>query len=200
MSTLDQIGIIFELVFTILIYTFIVKENVFYRFAEHVFVGVSTGFTVILALKSIYNVAYINIVDNQRYSLFIAVILGLMLYLRYNPKTEVLYRWPIALLIGVGASLAMTAGIDAYFLKQIRATIVPLNTFNNVVLVFATVFALFYFFFTIPREDVVSKTTGKLGRYIIMTGLGASYAGIIASRITLVINRMTFIYTTLFGG
>ena len=195
-----QIGTLVEFIFTILIFSFIWRENMGYRIAEHIFVGVSAGYMVVLALKSVYNVGYLGIVEKQQYGMIIAIILGLMLYLRYSKSTEIYYRTPIALLIGLGTSLSMRGGIDAMFLKQIRATIIPLNTFDNVVLVFGTIFSLYYFFFTTPRGGAIVEAPAKLGRYVMMLGFGASYAGTIMSRLALFIDRLNFLLSVIMGG
>jgi len=194
------IGTWLEFAFTIFIFSFILKENIFFRIAEHVFIGVSAGFMTIVALRSIYSVGYLGLVQKQQYGMIIAIVLGLMLYLRYSKKTEVYYRWPIALLIGLGTGLSIRGGIDAMFLKQIRATILPLNTFNNAFIVFGVLFSTYYFFFTVPRKGIIAETPAKIGRYILMLGFGAEYGSTISSRLALFIDRLTFLLSVIMGG
>jgi hypothetical protein len=197
MADLVPIGTMIEFAFTILIYTFVWRENIGYRIAEHVFVGVSAGYMTILALQSIYKVGYLGITQNQNYGMLIAILLGLILYLRFTEGGKTISRWPLAILIGLGTSLAMRGGIDAMFLKQIRATMLPLNSLDNIVIVLGVLTSLVYFFFTVPRENVAFSAPARVGRYVLMVAFGASYAMTISSRLALFIDRLTFILKTL---
>ena len=51
-ETLNTIIIIMGGICTLAIFSFLIKENVFYRFFEHVFIGISTSILVILTLRN----------------------------------------------------------------------------------------------------------------------------------------------------
>ena len=51
-SYFDLLIIIIGGISTLAIFSFLIKENVFYRFFEHLFIGISAGLGVILTFKN----------------------------------------------------------------------------------------------------------------------------------------------------
>lgn len=122
---------------TLCIYSFLYKDNPFYKFAEHLFVGVSAGYYVAITWYNLLRpYLWIPLVEGEKmpdgtvqhsYWLIIPAILGLLYLTRFIPQYAWLSRWPISLSIGTGAGLSITAMMQANVMRQLHASIVSLN-------------------------------------------------------------------------
>lgn len=65
---------------------------------------------------------------------------------------------------------------------------------TNLALVITFVTVLSYFFFSFDLKNKFVASTNKLGRYILMVGLGAIFGSTVLMRFTLVIDRLFFIF------
>jgi hypothetical protein len=129
--------------FTIAIFSFLYKDNAFYKAAEHIMVGLSMGYvTVYVVFQVLQQRFWDKLVRNDlspddvifgsseifRYSLIIPAILGLLMLLRLFPKVAWISRWPMAILIGMGMGLALPMILQLDVTKQLFfATKAPIN-------------------------------------------------------------------------
>src|SRR5262245_3283448 len=121
---------------TLCAFSFLYKDNPFYRFAEHLFVGVSAGYYIILYF---WTVIVPNLwepltkavaaaggaagpvslfqprLGDYRGLLVIPGIMGLLLFTRLFGKIGWLSRWPLAVIIGVYAGIRATGSAQADF-------------------------------------------------------------------------------------
>lgn len=113
---------------TLSIYSFLYKENPLYRFAEHLYVGVSAGY---LFARAINDVLYKKIWDIlvtpdpgvvQDWWMLIPTILGFMMILKLVPRVSWVSRWAIALVVGGTIGLVMTTRFKADVIQQITGT------------------------------------------------------------------------------
>ncbi len=113
---------------TLSIYSFLYKENPLYRFAEHLYVGVSAGY---LFARAINDVLYKKIWDVlvtpdpgvvQDWWMLIPTILGFMMILKLVPRVSWVSRWAIALVVGGTIGLVMTTRFKADVIQQITGT------------------------------------------------------------------------------
>ncbi len=149
MSLPRTLGIWFAALMTLAIFSFIYKDNPFYKFAESVLVGVSAAYWMVVGF---WDVIIPNLVgrlapamtknmvlpglegrDTEAdYWYLVPLALGIMLLWRLSPKGAWIARWPLAFIIGTTAGIRLIGFIHADFLTQIRATIVPLVVESNV--------------------------------------------------------------------
>ncbi|HOZ09190.1 MAG TPA: hypothetical protein PKW75_12975, partial [candidate division Zixibacteria bacterium] len=112
---------------TLAILSFLYKDNPFYKFAEHLFVGVSAAFWMSMGfwstivgnlvprvsetLSRFFEVPY----DPEARNLFylLPVVLGILLLLRLSRKAGWISRWPLAFIVGT------TAGFN--FVRYLRS-------------------------------------------------------------------------------
>ena len=113
---------------TLSIYSFLFKENPLYRFAEHLYVGVSAGY---LVARAVNDVLYKKIWDVlvtpdagvvQDWWMLIPTILGFMMILKLVPRVSWVSRWAIALVVGGTIGLVMTTRFKADVIQQITGT------------------------------------------------------------------------------
>lgn len=129
------IGLWLQALLTFAILSFLIKDNPFYKLAEHIFVGVSAGYGVVVVwheavlpimLYRIFPVLGGDPTARPNYVVLIPVILGLLIISRFFPRYAWLSRWPLAFVVGVTAGSAIPVVVEANILKQMAATIQPL--------------------------------------------------------------------------
>jgi hypothetical protein len=120
---------------TIAIFSFLYRDNPFYRFAEHLYVGVSAAFGVVIFwYQDVWPLLVGNFRDYmaagnriEAWILIFPAILGLLMWTRFFPKIGWISRWPLGFTIGIGAGLGITGGIQGFILPQLKATMLPLG-------------------------------------------------------------------------
>ena len=114
---------------TLFIFSFLYKDNPLFKIAEHLYVGVSLGYTIVKTYDSVVMTLIIRpILDKGEWSLLIPVAIGTLMLARYVPKAAWLSRYAFAFIVGVGAGLAIPRTISSFILKQIEDTVRPLMT------------------------------------------------------------------------
>jgi hypothetical protein len=182
---------------TFAIYSFLWKENRFFRAFQNLYVGLAAGYSLVLNFNTIKRQAWGPLTDKGQISVLVPMILGLLLFTRLSKKYAWVARYPMAFLMGIGSALSMKA-IESDFVRQIQASIITWKgaglggTFNNLVLTLGTAFALVYFFFTF-KPNKATDVTGRLGRWVLMLCFGAAFGSAVQGRLTLVIAQMQFL-------
>jgi hypothetical protein len=181
---------------TIAIFSFLYKDNPLYKFAEHLYVGVSAGFGVIYVwafdLKPMLIDRFISEHGIERWILLIPAILGILMFSRWIGKFGYLSRLPISFTVGIGAGLGITASVQGFLLPQIQGTLLPLTTINNIILVIGVITTILYFYFS---HEFKGKTQYilRVGVVFIMVSFGASFGYTVMARISLLIGRVFFL-------
>lgn len=171
---------------TIAIFSFVFKENPVYRFFEHLYVGLSAGYAIGVNVNSIYDKAWTPMTQEGRLSLLIPIFLGLLLYARFFKRYAWLTRIPMSLLVGVGSALAIYGGINSQFLAQVKASFMPLNNVNNIIMVLGTLAVLLYFFFSMEQKGAI-KYGAISGRWVLMLTFGVAFGNTVMGRISLML-------------
>jgi hypothetical protein len=188
---------------TLFIFSFLYKDNPFYKFAEHLFVGVSAGYVVV---QQFWQVLWPNLIQPaatagtpERWKFFIGGLLCVLLFTRLFPAIAWTSRYTIAALIGTFAGLKVTGFAQAEVVEQVRATMVPLwdsahlaHSFNNLVLVVGVITTLVFFFFSKEHKGAIGATA-RMGIWYLMISFGAAYGFTVMSRISLLIGRFQFL-------
>lgn len=174
---------------TIAMFSFIFKENPIYRWCEHLYVGAGAGYAISVNVKSIVDKAWTPLTQDGKIALLIPVIFGVLLYARFITRIAWLSRWPMSFLVGVGSGLAIYGVVNSQLLAQIRATMLPLNKVNNIIMVFGVLSILLYFFFSMEHKGAV-KHGASVGRWIMMITFGVSFGNVVMGRISLLLGAM----------
>src|SRR4029078_1949953 len=156
---------------TLFIFSFLYKDNPLFKLAEHLYVGVSVGYTIVKTCDSVVvNLIYKPIVEHGEIALLIPVAIGLLMLTRYVPKAAWMSRYAFAFIVGVGSGLAIPRTISSFILKQIEDTVRPLLTLipgegvsftwsllnpasslNTIIILIGVTLFLFYFFFSVEH-------------------------------------------------
>ena len=187
--------------FTLCTFSFLYKDNPFYKLVEHIYVGVSAGYGMALAW---HNVIIPNVwrrmpwFDNGSVWTFIPLILGILLITRLIPNIAWVSRWPLAVIIGSYAGLQIIGLAQGDLVEQVRATFLPLyandfwTTLGNWILVFGTITTLIFFFFSKEHKGAIGYAA-RTGIWVLMVSFGASFGYTIMARVSLLIGRIQFL-------
>ena len=208
MTTAEAIGSIIGAALTLMMYSFLYKDNLFYKFGEHLYVGISVGYlTNIEWWNALWPQFVVPFYLQQKYILIIPAVLGLMMLARFIRQISWTSRTPMAFYVGLGAGLAIPAVLNASILKQLESTIMKLwiqpvdtghfawwwNTFSLWLIFLGVLSVLFYFYFSIEHKGVVGKL-GTVGIWFIMISFGAAFGYTVMARISLLIGRVQFLH------
>ena len=167
-------------VFTLMIFTMVVRDNPLSRIAEHIALGIGGGYVFLLALKFVYATSIMPLVVNGQLVYLIPIFLGFLLYSVLFRKHGWMARYPMAVLVGALVGVAAPALIAAQILLQINASVLPIVgqridvAVNNIVIILCTVAVLFYFIFTTKAKGVGGKLI-SIARYAMMLAFGATF-------------------------
>jgi hypothetical protein len=189
---------------TLGIFSFLYRDNPVYKFCEHLFVGVSAGYWVILTWNAtlwpnLLQPLFTSFGTERHYLLILPFVLSVMLFSRFFPKGDWLSRWPIAFILGVYPALRITGFGQGDLVEQIHGTILPLwvpgdpgTTIGNWLLVIGLITTLIFFFFSKEHKGVLGGSA-KVGVYFLMVSFGASYGYTVMARVSLLIGRVMFL-------
>ena len=212
------IGIWVAAFFTLFIFSFLYRDNPFYKIAESVVVGVSAAYWMVvgfwttivpnllgkLAPEWINSWAMPGLDTEAEYIYLVPLIMGIILIWRLAPKGGWISRWPLAFIIGTTAGIRLIGFIHADFLGQIRNTIMSLAVYSpetglnfwdsikNIIIVIGVLTTIVYFFFSIEHEGLVGQTA-KVGIWFLMITFGAAFGYTVMGRIALLAIRMEFL-------
>jgi len=195
----ETIGIWLGAALTLCVLSFLYKDNPFFKFAEHLFVGISAGYWATLEY---YNMFLPNLweplTQQGRLLLLVPFALGILLFSRFTKKFSWLSRWPMALVIGIYAGIAILGYMQGDLFPQIHANLRPLVTdnwltsFNNILLTLGVITGLLYFFFSKEHKGALGGAA-KVGIWFLMISFGASFGYTVMSRMSLLIGRVLFL-------
>jgi len=195
-------GIWLGVYFTFSIFSFLYKDNPFYKIAEQIFVGLSAGYWFVY---TIYSILIPNLFDpllgdfaSGWIKLFPAI-LGIMMLLRLFPKTVWISRYPIAVTIGTTSGLAFIKYLKSDVIMQLTETIMNpfigddrVMIFGQILLVVGTITGVIYFYFSKKHEGVFGGIA-KVGIYFLMINFGAAFGLTAMARVSLLIGRLQFL-------
>jgi hypothetical protein len=187
-------------ILTLAIFSFLYKDNPFYRFGESIYVGLSLGYYVGITYRqnlrpNLFDPLFSNF--SAHWLLVIPGLLGVMLYLRYVPKISFLGRWALAVMIGYFIGVELLQRLHGDVLTQVRDTMVRCGdlssaSLQNLVLAVGVFSVLLYFYFSRPRRGAL-RVVSKVGIWFVMVCFGASFGYTVMARVSLLIGRLVFL-------
>jgi hypothetical protein len=195
---------------TLFIFSFLYKDNPLFKLAEHLYVGVSVGYTIVKAYDTVVVHLIVKpIVEQGEIALLIPVAIGLMMLTRYVPRAAWMSRYAFAFIVGLGSGLAIPRTISSFILKQIEDTVRPLlamaggdgltfsmnllnpaSNLNAIIILVGVTSVLFYFFFSIEHSGP-GKMVARTGIVFLMIAFGAAFGYTVMARMSLLIGRLT---------
>lgn len=192
--------------FTLAIFSFIYRDNPIYRFAEHLFAGLSAGYYIALYMDTtMYQQLWIPMTTQGKWWLVFPGMLGILMFTRLTPKLSWLARFGLAFVMGTTAGVALTAELHGKVLYAIHGTISEQmvngsgSYLLSAIVVIGVISTLIYFYFSKPHTGVLG-VTARVGIWFIMIAFGASFGYTVMGRISLLIGRVYFLWTDWIGS
>lgn len=196
---------------TLGIYTVLYRENRAYRFFEHLFVGLATGFGVMVVYRDvILNKWWSKMVEEGAWWWAFALPAGALYYFIYSRKYVWMSRLVIATMFGLFAGTAFQ-GFANDQVPQIYAALRPLwlrvgeqptgemvtragFDFSAVIAAITLFAVVTYFFFSFRRERVPGmERVARGGRWLMMIAFGAMFGSTVMARMSLLVARLQFL-------
>jgi hypothetical protein len=225
---MEVLGIWIAAFLTLCIYSFLYRDNPFYRFAEHLFVGISVGYGIVISIHQgfipfAWKPFYAAVTGESLSGLIklIPIGIGLLFFARLSPRHTWLIRYPIAILIGFGAGIAIPNMLRANIFEQTRGTIEPFAAIHTgieavnagtmpvqdfvgiivgaILMVVGVICTLTYFFFSVEHRGPI-KWISKVGIAFLMIGFGSAFGNTVMGRVTLLIQRFDFLINEWLGS
>jgi hypothetical protein len=210
----EIVGLVIGATLTLLIFSYLLGDNVLYRWALALLVGSAAGYAMGVAIQFVLRewiepaLGGADLAVSYVYA--IPLILGCLLLLKGFPPTKflgkiaVIGNIPLGYLVGVGAGVAIAGALTGTLLPQVLATggDITLNTdvfgfVRAVTVAVGTVLALLSFS---RRPQAVegpeeAQSAWRLwlkraGRLFIVAALGAAFAGALTSALTALVMRL----------
>ena len=202
MSTEMLIGAWVATGLSLFMYSFLYKDNPFFKLGEHIYVGVSVGYGLVITYYEVMvKKLYVPMVQQGDWWLILPTLLGLLVLARFIPTIAWLSRISFAFIVGIGSGIAIPRVISSLILQQVQGTLKPLVTvgdggvawftfagLNTLLILVGVVSVLFYFFFSIEHTGVVHRVA-RVGIYFLMVSFGAAFGYTVMARMSLLIGR-----------
>ncbi len=216
----ENIPVLVGAVLTLLVIVgyFLGENNVLFRLATYIFVGVAAGFVFIMVFYQVIVPRLIRPLTSGSFEQIVLTILPLvlsvLLVFKAFPNLSRLGNLSMAYLVGAGAAVAIGGAVLGTLITQARASI---NLFDmstgggiarlldGVFILVGTLSTLLYFSFSArarrgapPQQPVAVRAAGSLGQVFIAITLGSLFAGVFTAALTALIERLDFLLS-LFG-
>ena len=208
---------------TLAIFSFLIRENPFFRFFEHLFIGVAAGYGTIFSIKDFlwplvlspmlgydrmqfpdgtYSAPY-----NPWLCLYLLpMAIGLLYYCIYSARWGWLAKIAIGLSLGASAGLSFQ-GFFAEMLPQIFESFKPLivvhdgavswgESASNWIFVATLLAVMYYFFFSFRYESGALRKVSVGGRWAMMVCFGSFFGSTVMARMALLVERLEFLLNT----
>lgn len=194
---------------TLAIFSFLYKDNPFYRLAEHIFAGLSAGYYLGLIWQSVIVQQLADPMSQHWAGMFsgpdtgthikqfiflvIAAILAMLIFARLFPKMSWVSRYPLAFVMGNTAGIYLTSELHGRLLGQVSATFVNLLDPLGIIIFVGVLVTLIYFYFSKEHTGALGAAA-RVGIWFIMIAFGAHFGYTVMGRISLLIGRVQFIF------
>lgn len=217
-TSVELAGTLLSALVTVMVLSYLWRDNVAFRIATYLFVGVSAGYAGSIAWHSVLQPGLVDpllesglgVIANL--TVLAPWILVLLLLFKVSPATTRLGSVSTAVLVGVGAAVVIGGAITGTLIPQSLAAMNTLSpqavtpttgetglerTANVVILLVGTVTTLIYFRFTSQRDptgaiqhNLILSGLGAVGQLFIAITFGVMYAGVLMSAVIVLGERL----------
>ncbi|MEZ5360204.1 MAG: hypothetical protein R3F48_15410 [Candidatus Zixiibacteriota bacterium] len=206
MSMVEFLQIWIGAFFTLALFSFLYKDNPFYKFAEHVFAGLSAGYYIGLTWHAAILQQMIDpMLRDDKWWLVFPGLLGVLMFARFFKNYSWISRISLAFVMGNTAGIFLISELHGKVLPQIQSTMKSLNPAQGfgtfllaLIIIVGVVTTLIYFYFSKEHKGVLGGAA-KVGIWFIMISFGAHFGYTVMARISLLIGRVQFLMD-IWGG
>lgn len=216
-NLLNFIGLALGFLLTILVFSYLLGDNPFFRLAVHIFIGVSAAYVALVTINNVLIPRLIvPLIEGSRGERLLSILLfipSLFLFFKVTPLRR-FGNWSVAILVGIGAAAAVGGAITGTLFPQILGTInsVDPSTFaeygnrwiqiiNGIIVVLGTLSTLIFFHF--GTQDIPGRTDkrmpiieniSQIGKVFVSITFGALYAGVFLTALSALVERLSFLW------
>jgi hypothetical protein len=182
---------------TLCVFSFLYRDNPFYKLAEHLFVGASAGYLLAVQYQNVLipNV-FQPLFQDHRLLVLIPLALGLLILARAFDKTAGWSRWAVAFYVGIYSGIAIPGYMQGFILAQLADAAKPFPpgwaAVNAGLGLVGLLGVLSYFFFSAPHRGP-HGFAARVGVWFLMIAFGASFGYTVMARVSLLIARVQFL-------
>jgi hypothetical protein len=183
---------------TLMMFSFIYRDNVLFKFGEHLYLGTSLAYFLVTQYwNSLYPDVFRRVTIEHNLWVLVPALLGLFILLRLVPSLAWLSRWAFAFLVGGTAGFSIPSVIHGTLLPQLSQTMRPFGdnapAVINQWLVLIAVFSVLTFFFFSVEHKKLAGGISRFGLFFLMVSFGASFGNTVMGRVSLLIGRFQFL-------
>jgi hypothetical protein len=219
----EAIGDIVAAGLTLVMYSFLYRDNPLFKIAENLYVGVTLGYGAVLTWQQalrpevyepVFKAATSAALWDALLHRSVPIILGILLLTRLSRKYGWVSRYSYATLVGWGAGIGIPIVMHTYILQQLHSAISPLQDavkgteavafsgpwfwnvalpISSAVVVLLGTVAVLFYFFFSIEHKRASGVISKIGIWFLMVSFGASFGYTVMGRVSLLIGRVQFL-------
>ena len=189
---------------TLFLFSFLYKDNPFFKATEHLYLGAGMGWVFQTVLYQTWIPKVWEPLRAGDFYVLIPTVLGLSLVTQFFPRISWVSRYGFTFIMGYGSGLVIPLTLSTDFLKQIGGTISPFlvsevsrATFwpllNGAIVAAGFVCVLVYFFFSVEHKGAIKKAS-TVGIYFLMLYFGAAFGNTVMGRFSLLYGRFDDLY------
>ncbi|KAF0244190.1 MAG: hypothetical protein FD180_2700 [Planctomycetota bacterium] len=219
-DAMSVLGVWASVGFTLALYTFLYKDNAVFKFAEHVYVGVTNGWLLWQAWFAsvkpdlVYPLGRLighdvlrrpqALEEGDTWWLLVPAVFATFMLLRFIPKASWLSRWSFAFIVGTTAGTQLPLQVQAFLFRQMGAMLdspikhgedggfLFMGTLSAILLFIGVISVLAYFVFAVEHKGAV-RPVARTGVVFLMIAFGAHFGYTVMGRESLLIERVQFL-------
>lgn len=215
----NLLGVWVAVGFCLALYTFLYKDNPVFKFAEHVYIGVTNGYLLwqawlqyikpqlVFPLGRLFGHAFspgaVALDKDDTWWLLIPAALSLFMLLRFHPRSAWLSRWSFAFMVGSTAGVLIPLETQGKIFRQLEEMLKNPAVFadgalswwgtaSNLLILAGVVSVLVYFIFSVEHKGPV-RVTARIGIVFLMIAFGAHFGYTVMGRESLLIGQVQFL-------
>ena len=218
LMNVEWIWMLVSFILTLLVFSYLLGDNVLFRLATYLFVGISAGYvTTIIIYQVIWPrivLPLVNGTNDERILAAVPLLLGALLLFKLFPRLSSIGSIPMGYLVGIGAALAVGGAVMGTIFSQVGGTIAlfdfrtqatqsvsPLiRVIEAILILLGTLSTLIFFHFSTRAQRATEvkrakwiETLSKIGQVFIAITFGALFAGVYLTAIAALVDRLDFI-------
>ncbi|MBC8099227.1 MAG: hypothetical protein H7Y11_07270 [Armatimonadetes bacterium] len=212
--SLETLGTLASFVLTLMVFSYVLGDNVLYRLAVYCLVGLSAGFLAIVTVESVLIPWFSRTIGtgvpvNIGIGL-LPVLLATFLLLKTSSRLGRLGNLAVALLVGIGAAVGLVGAISGTLLPLTTQTGASVrgDTANTLIVFIGVICTLVYFQYSGARRTMTGRgvrilpigLASAVGQGFIVVTLAAVYAAAIITSLTIFSERIAFLLAQVTGG
>ena len=223
LSMFDLVGVILGFTLTLMVFSYVIGDNILFRIAISIFIGVASGYAAVVAC---YNVILPQLIlpaiygtQSDRLFVLFPLAMSALLLFKISPRLSNFGNAPMVYLLGVGMATAVGGAILGTILPQSLATmnlfdpntlttagdfIFPILKSGSILIGSLATLAYFHFGVRQPLNQPAARpkwlsVVAWIGQVFIAITFGALFAGVYSAALTALIERVQFLINFIFA-